>query len=513
MKRKLKNMRLITSYLSILFLLPITNATDLLTGQYNIQRTNAVTSETALIQANVASGRFGPIGQWAIDGFSYAQPLLVDGGCGVPKALVIVTMHNSVDCFNALIPGTSPIWSINTGTSMTVYPGNTGFTYGGEIGCWATPVIDKSAGVIYTTCVTASGIWKLYSFNLLDGSTFSPPVIVSGTSKGLTFDSTRHIQRTDLLLSGGTIYIAFAGFSDQTPYQGWVMAYNSSTLDQSGVWCAVNSLNGQAGIWQGNGGLSADSSGNVYFISGNGSWDGSVNFGESFLKLTADLSSVLSFSTPANWATLNASDIDLGSGRMILAASFAMGGGKDGRWWLLNQSDLGGLQSSGSGPIQEWNALTVSGSGGAATGIYGGESFANNVLFLSGVADKIYSFSFNGATFSQTAIASTSSVFAFPGATIAYSSNGAISNSAIVWAETVSSNSSHSPQQGTLLALNAQTLAVLGSWSTGTYAKFSAPSVNDGRVYISTFDNNVKVFGLLKSGGLNGVTSITGSIN
>jgi len=501
--------RLVLPAWVFLALIQPSRASDLLTGQYNIQRTNADTAEIILTQSNVA--KVGLLGQWAIDGFSYGQPLLIDGGCGTTKALIIATMHNSVYCFDALNPGTAPVWHVNTGTSMTAYPGDTGFTYGAEIGCWATPVIDKTAGVVYETCVTSAGIWKLYSFNLADGSAFHSPVTVSGTSKGLIFDSTRHIQRTDLLLSMGTLYFAFAGFSDQTPYQGWVMAYDSTTLSEVGSWCAVNSLNGQAGIWQGNGGLAADSSGHILFSTGNGSWDGANNLGESFVALSSDLSTVVGFATPANWATLNASDIDLGSGRLMLTGSFAMGGGKDGRWWLMNQSALGGLQGAGSGPVQEWNALTVSGSGGAATGIYGGEAFANGTLFLSGVLDKIYSFAFGGSSFTTTATASTLSSFAFPGATITYSSNGTDADSAILWAETVTANSAHSPQQGTLNALNATTLAVIKSWSTGIYAKFSAPSVNDGRVYLSTFDNLVSVFGLIPASQLRGSAAFRGS--
>lgn len=60
-------------------------------------------------------------------------------------------------------------------------------------------------------------------------------------------------------------------------------------------------------------GLAADSSGDIYAITSNGSWDGTSNFSDSFVKLSPNLI-VLDYFTPYNQATLSANDQDLGSG-------------------------------------------------------------------------------------------------------------------------------------------------------------------------------------------------------
>ena len=64
----------------------------------------------------------------------------------------------------------------------------------------------------------------------------------------------------------------------------------------------------------------SDAAGNIYLTTGNGSFNGSTQFGESFLKLTntgAALSRVDWF-TPFDWNTnLNAPSSDRGEGRAL----------------------------------------------------------------------------------------------------------------------------------------------------------------------------------------------------
>jgi hypothetical protein len=63
------------------------------------------------------------------------------------------------------------------------------------------------------------------------------------------------------------------------------------------------------------GGLSADSSGNLYLITGNGTFDantGGVDYGDSFLRMTRTLSATDYF-TPDNQLKFDDDDLDLGS--------------------------------------------------------------------------------------------------------------------------------------------------------------------------------------------------------
>jgi len=361
---------------------------------------------------------FGQLGTWAIDGYAYAQPLVVDNACGVSSALVIATMNDTIFCFDANAPGTTARWSRNLASPRTMYYQVGGpFNYGAPIGCLATPVVSVSLAVVYETCVDATGVWRLYSLNLADGSDYHAAVVIAGSGNGNTFDPTVHLQRGALLIGSGNIYISFGSYDDGLPYQGWVFAYNAVSLAQVGLFCDVNSASGAGGIWMSGGGMSANLAGHVFVAVGNGAWDGIANFGESYLELDATLH-VVSYLTPANWSFLNDQDLDIGSSRIILVGSSIIGSSKDERIWVANQGALGGLQGRDTGPVQ-----VVAGSSG---GEWGGLVFANNTLFTSTANDAIFSYPWNGSTLGASTVQSYPATFGWPGATCAYSSNGSV---------------------------------------------------------------------------------------
>ena len=83
----------------------------------------------------------------------------------------------------------------------------------------------------------------------------------------------------------------------------------------------------------------ADSSNNLYVITGNGNFNGTTEFGDSFLKLsTASGLSVSSFFTPSDQDSLNSVDRDLGAGGAAILVDqtsgpvphLVIGGGKEG---------------------------------------------------------------------------------------------------------------------------------------------------------------------------------------
>ena len=53
--------------------------TQVLTANYDNERTNANLSETILTTANVNPAHFGKLGEYQVDGQIYAQPLYVTG--------------------------------------------------------------------------------------------------------------------------------------------------------------------------------------------------------------------------------------------------------------------------------------------------------------------------------------------------------------------------------------------------------------------------------------------------
>src|SRR5882724_11879884 len=130
------------------------------------------------------------------------------------------------------------------------------------------------------------------------------------------------------------------------------MAYNATTLQPAGVFNATPNGNG-GGVWQSGRAPVVDGSGAVYSITGNGDWDGTRNFGESFLKMTTTGAlSLTDWFTPDNYGTLNGGDTDLGATgpTLIPGTNLIVGGGKQGVLYLINTGNLGHEQT-GNGQI------------------------------------------------------------------------------------------------------------------------------------------------------------------
>ena len=87
-----------------------------------------------------------------------------------------------------------------------------------------------------------------------------------------------------------------------------------------------------------------DPSNNLYIATGNTFCSGgcAYDYGESVLKLSSSLS-LLDHFAPSDWASLNASDTDLGSvGPTLLGNNLLFQVGKAGAGYLLSTTNLGG---------------------------------------------------------------------------------------------------------------------------------------------------------------------------
>jgi hypothetical protein len=158
-----------------------------------------------------------------------------------------------------------------------------------------------------------------------------------------------HHQRSALLLENGHVIIAWASNCDNSPWHGWVMSYNAATLSQEAVF--NDSPNGSAGgIWMSGGGIAADSSGNLFLPTGNGTWNGTTDYGDSILKLgppSGGTFPVLDYFAPYDQATLDNNDVDVASGGLVLLPNLPSGRqllaqiGKSGTLFLLDRNNLG----------------------------------------------------------------------------------------------------------------------------------------------------------------------------
>lgn len=505
---------------------------SVLTRSYDNQRTGANLSETILTQANVNTNTFGKLFSLAVDdqvfaGILYVPSLQIAGG--IHNVIYVATVNNSVYAFDADTLGT-PLWQKNfngSGRPTTnsdfgaACPGGY-FDFRGNIGIVGTPVIDGSTGTIYfvTRTVESTGtVQRLRALDITTGNdrANSPKAItasVAGTGDGgstVAFNSTTENQRASLAFSQGTVYIAWASYCDISPYHGWVLAYDGSTLSQTGVFNAT--ANGtQAGIWMAAAGIAFDAGGNLYLSTGNGTADGTQNFGNSVVKLAPNTLNRLDFYTASNYNTLNAGDTDFGSGgpSMLPGYNLLVTGGKEGRLYLLNTNNLGGLAAGDVQIPQVFQAVDPTVRPSATHHIHASNIVWNSPqglnVYVWGENDYLHSYRFNTTTqtLNTTPYASGAVLppLGMPGGIMTLSSNGAQAGTGVLWAATPRNGDANEyTVPGALYAFNAETLGLLWeSASAGDDAlnmsKGSPLVVVNGKVYAASLSRYVSVYGL-----------------
>ena len=185
------------------------------------------------------------------------------------------------------------------------------------------------------------------------------------------------------------------------------MAYNKTTLAQSGVFATSTTGTRGGGVWQSGRPPVVDSSGYVYVFAGNGytsGYDGVHNFSETVLKLNpATGLSLVDWFTPDNWSTMDAGDLDLSSsGPMLIpGTSLIAGGGKTGVLYVLNTANLGKESAGDSGAVQELSIAADQLHGGP---VYWQRSSANGgpLLYDWGDGDLLKAYAFDGSTFATS---------------------------------------------------------------------------------------------------------------
>jgi hypothetical protein len=478
----------------------VTDLDGVFTYHNDKARDGANTKEYALNTSNVKSATFGKRFACAVDAAAYAQPLWVANvaiGGGTHNIVIAATQHDTVYAFDADASPCHTYWSkslLGSGETWVTDPdvGNTGDLVP-DIGIVGTPVIDGATKTLYVVSKSKNGTTfhqRLHALSLIDGSEkFTGPKDIAFSSGGVTFDPLRQNERCGLALVNGVVYIAYASHGDRPVYYGWVVGYSASTLAQTAVFNDDVGA-GFGGIWMSGGAPSADSSNNLYVITGNGAFNGTTQFGDSFLKLPSSLAAPSSFFTPNDQANLSGNDTDLGSGGAAVLVDepsspvphLLIGGGKDGRLFLLNRDNLGGNTPTDSGVVQNFPV---------GNGIFATPAFWQNTVYLAPSGGHLQAIALNTTTGKLAAGTQSGQSFGFPGSTPSVSSQG--SSNGIVWAiERISGG------VAVLHAYDATNLAT-ELWNSGSTAgqavKFTVPTVANGKVYVGTA-GEISVYGL-----------------
>jgi hypothetical protein len=500
------------------------------TNRYDNARSGANLQETRLTTTNVNASQFGLRFSRAVDGQIYAQPLYVGGltmsDQRVHNVVYVATEHNTVYAFDADdANATAPLWSRNVGPSGS----NTCDNLSPEIGITATPVIDRAAGTIYFISKgLESGNWvqRIHAVDITTGAerAGSPAVIaasVPGTGAGsrggsVAFDAATQFTRPGLLLVDGVVYAAFASHCDVGAYHGWVLGYaHDGTRFQQALAYNVSPNGTQGGIWQAGVGLSSDGA-SIYVVTGNGSTNPSaaaLDLSLSVLRLRISDYSVQDYWIPTAYAALNAADSDLSSGAVLLPHNILATGSKDGRVYLLDTANLGKYNATSDRILQ---TLTTPGKANGIRGhVHGGAIYYNSP---SGGGEKVFLWPEDSPLMQYTLNPTTRTLGGLvtdpiraatftpghPGATLTLSADGAVAGTAILWATIPTQNGIdgawHTTSAGALYAVDAGNVTrVLWSDTAGGWnlAKFAPPLVANGHVYLGTFSNSLRVYGLL----------------
>jgi hypothetical protein len=515
---------------------------------YDGSVSGATLTETALNTSNVVPGSFGLVFRLAVDDNIMAQPLYVPHvtiNGRTHRVLYVATMSDSLYAFDADFGG-APLWKINLATAVGATPpwltgapaGQMDFAYSGNksiaghLGILSTPVIDLSSNTLYAVACTLENqtlVYRLHAVDITSGALRAGSgVVISGVYGTMTFDARTELQRVSPVLSGNNVVFAFAALqleSTANLYSGWVMAYDKSTLAQSGIFATITRGNGGGGVWQSGRPPAVDTSGYIYLLTGNGyggtGYDGVHNFSESVLKLDpAHGLALLDWFTPGlapanDWQYLDLHDLDLSSsGPMLIPGTGLLtAGGKTGVLYVLNTANLGKNTTTDSGAVQRIQLSILELRGGP---VYWARSTAHGgpLLYDWGANDTLKAYSYNGSSGCAhqppdclSASSHGTANQAWPGGILTLSANGSAAGTGVLWATVATSTGAENspPVPGALYAFDASNVATQ-LWNSnidaardalGNFAKFVPPLVASGRVYVATWSQQVAVYGVL----------------
>ena len=507
---------------------------DVTTFHYDNARDGLNSQETVLTPANVNSSSFGRIGYDTVDGKVDAQPLYLANitvGGQSRNVLYIATEHDSVYAFDA-DSNDKQLWQVSVlGNNETTSDNHGCGQITPEIGITSTPVIDRKQGTngtIFVVGMTKDGSGnyhqRIHALDLTTGMELSgSPVEISASYPGsgpnsqngsVTFDPGQYAERAALLLVNGNIYLGWTSHCDIPPYNGWIMAYDEKSLKQTQV-LNLTPDGTEGSIWMSGDGMAADSSGNIFLLDANGTFDTNLDangfpdnhdFGNAMLRLTISGGKLGVGDYFEQYDTVAASnnDLDLGSGGEILlpdqtdangkARHLIVGAGKDKNIYLADRDNMGKFNSGGTSNSNLYQEIS-----GQLTGkVYSTPAYFNGVLYYSSVDDHLKAFPFTNAQMASKPSSQSSAMFAMPGTTPSISSNG--TSNGIVWAlESNVSNPNvlhaYDPADLTHEYYNSNQ-APNGRDSFNSGNKFIAPVIVNGKVYIGT-PNGVAMFGLL----------------
>jgi len=290
-----------------------------------------------------------------VDGAIYGQPLYWVPPAGGAASIIVATENNFVYALDASTG--HQIWRRSLGAPVPISAlpcGNIKPT----MGVTGTPTIDPPTGIVYLEAYVqtpSSGPRHMvFGLSLATGkpATGWPVDVANGLAAldpGFSFNNAPQGQRSALTLLNGKLYVPYAGhFGDCGTYNGMVVGLDLAKPKVFGFW-STETVGG--GSW-GQSGVAFD--GTSMFVTTGNTFGSSTSWGggEAVIRLppTLKLTNPIEdadFFAPRNWHALAEADLDLGGTSAIpidtLVAPRVLALGKDGKAYLLNRENLGGI--------------------------------------------------------------------------------------------------------------------------------------------------------------------------
>jgi outer membrane protein assembly factor BamB len=263
----------------------------------------------------------------AIDGDVYGEPLVVG------NTVIVATSGNSVYAFDAAT-GKTKWQQLQLGTPVdgTTLPcGNVN-----PVGITSTPVADPANNRLYVVGMMQPNQHQLVALDLNTGAVLFRTRVDAGGA-----DPNVHNQRGALAFANGRVYIPYGGrFGDCGNYKGRIVSVAADGTGPQAEY-AVRA-NREGGFWGPTGPIVAPD-GSLYVTSGNSDSRREFDDGNAVIHLSPTLQAIDEFA-PANWAQLNAGDVDLGTVMpALLDNNRIFQAGKSGVGYVLNSTHLGGV--------------------------------------------------------------------------------------------------------------------------------------------------------------------------
>jgi outer membrane protein assembly factor BamB len=510
---------------------------DVVTYHGDTSRTGWASNETVLTPASIANGAFGLLQTVPLDGRVDAEPLVIlqeaISGQGTHNVVYVATENNSLYALDADTGAT--LWVRNFGPSVpdsykngddNVYP---------VMGILSTPTIDRTANTLYVvpdTFESGVDVFRLHAIALDTGADLVTPVVLQAQGQlkdgsTWTFNPQFHLQRPGLLEANGSIYVTFGSTGDSVPSEsrGLILRYDATTLAPLNSQLTDKESEKRknplpyylSSIWQSGYGPAVDETGNVLFSTGNSdynkpSYEKMYNRPDSIVEFSADLSTLVQSFTPSNYFELDQADVDLGSGGTLVIPAqpgpvphLAVGGGKDGRAFLVNRDDFGGYTKGGPDKVLQsvnmggcWcGPAYFVGSDGTPRVVTGGGNGATIWTLSSGSRPHL----------TQESTTGSGVVQGLPdggGVIPVISSNGTTAGTGLLWfVQRPQSSSDKNP--GTPVTLWAFDVTQLskslvslqaGTWTHAVNSNANiVPTVANGKVYVAS-NEQLQIFGL-----------------